>query len=591
MFLFFVLLLGGGGLLYVALCLGRKVAGWRRWLGRWRCLRRLSRGKQRQRLESDTRDVKRVQETLLLHTLREHGETEYGQKHHFRDMQDVSSFQRLHPLTRYHHYKDYILRVSRGEENVLLPGRPLALLATSGTSGSPAAVPVTAHSAEESFLQGTAVCMEVVHRCFPRALQDMVKFSSSSSPTPLLSEAGIPTGPSPPASSSEFLRHLYSSPPPVHGITSHHQVRYIQLLFALKDPALGAIEANFSWLLREVFSILEAHWESLARDIQLGRVSRALELPQGTRRQIEDLLVPDPRRANDLRAQFETGFEGIAKRVWPGLQLVMAVASGGSELDAQILRDTACRGVPLYSPVYGAAEGVIGVNLWPTRFPPRYVLCPRSAFFEFIPLGVSEEEQPGTLCVQDVREGEMYELVISNRAGLYRYRLGDVVRITGFHNQSPLLEFLHRKSQTLSVRGERISEDGFYKTLRYATRQWPGAVLLNYCCAESGILGRFSGGSDPHYEVFVALKGVRDLSEDQRYKLDHSLQEHFSMYKSFRFKGSIGPVRVHLVRPESFRRLRELAASLSGAPLDCTPPPRTLRYRELVESIQRQVFS
>ncbi|KAF6728417.1 GH3 domain-containing protein [Oryzias melastigma] len=55
------------------------------------------------------------------------------------------------------------------------------------------------------------------------------------------------------------------------------------------------------------------------------------------------------------------------------------------------------------------------------------------------------------------------------------------------------------------------------------------------------------GGSDPHYQVFVELKGVRNLTEEQRYKLDICLQQDSAVYRSFRIKGSIGPMRVQLV--------------------------------------------
>jgi hypothetical protein len=34
--------------------------------------------------------------------------------------------------------------------------------------------------------------------------------------------------------------------------------------------------------------------------------------------------------------------------------------------------------------------------------------------------------------------------VLTNVSGLYRYRLGDVVRVTDFENQCPVVEFLYR---------------------------------------------------------------------------------------------------------------------------------------------------
>ncbi|XP_053555033.1 GH3 domain-containing protein [Bombina bombina] len=589
LFLTLVLVACGSLLLLTRRRKGRSVEGWGARLRRWRLLRLLSQQKQFQILETETKNAWDIQENFLQEILRQFHDTEYGRKHHFKDMTDVSSFRKLHPLTNSSHYKDHIERISKGEENILAPGKPIALVATAGTSGIPTTVPVTANSAIQRFLQGTALGLELIYYHLPGALEKVVKFSCAT--TFRLSEGGSPVGPYPPAPSSKFLKHLYPPAPPVHATVSHNDLLYTQLLFALRDPDVSALEANFSWLLGNVFSLLETHWESLILDIQLGLLCPDLQLPGDTRRQIEEMLVPDSQRAAELQLQFERGFRGIAKRVWPKLQVIIAVGAGASELDAKILKDVTCQGIPLYSPMYCAAEGLIGVNLWPKNPAPRYVLCPRSVFFEFIPVGAKEDEKQETFLLKDVIEGEAYELVITNNDGFIRYRLGDVVRVTGFHNQCPIVEFLYRKSQTLSVRGECISEDDFYRTLCYTVSQWPGANLLNYCCAENGILGVLSGGSDPHYEVFLALKGVRDLSEEQRYKLDQALQEHFPVYKSFRFKGSIGPVRVHLVHPQSFFSLQCLASSISGAPLDCMQPSRTLRYRELAESIRKQVFS
>lgn len=40
----------------------------------------------------------------------------------------------------------------------------------------------------------------------------------------------------------------------------------------------------------------------------------------------------------------------------------------------------------------------------------------------------------------------------------------------------------------------------------------------------SVITGDSIGGSDPHYQVFIELKGVRNLTEEQRYKVDETWQ-------------------------------------------------------------------
>ena len=67
-------------------------------------------------------------------------------------------------------------------------------------------------------------------------------------------------------------------------------------------------------------------------------------------------------------------------------------------------------------------------------------------------------------------------------------------------------------------------------------------------------------------------------------QLDHCLQEDFPIYKSFRFKGSIGPLRLHLVGAGAFARLREAM----GCPV---PMPRVLREERLLAVIQGTVIS
>lgn len=151
----------------------------------------------------------------------------------------------------------------------------------------------------------------------------------------------------------------------------------------------------------------------------------------------------------------------------------------------------------------------------------------------------------------------------------------------------PLSSF--RLGQTLSVRGEVTGETLFSVALAQAVGQWPGAKLLDHVCVESSILDSCEG-SAPHYEVFLELRGLRNLSEENRDKLDHCLQETSPHYKSLRFRGSVGPAKVHLVGPGSFRELRE---ALAACPSSSFPPemPRVLRLRHLAQLLQKRVIS
>ena len=47
-----------------------------------------------------------------------------------------------------------------------------------------------------------------------------------------------------------------------------------------------------------------------------------------SRRELNKELTPDKERANELRREFEKGFNGIARRIWPNLTHVHGVVTG-----------------------------------------------------------------------------------------------------------------------------------------------------------------------------------------------------------------------------------------------------------------------
>ncbi|KAF3853659.1 hypothetical protein F7725_014347 [Dissostichus mawsoni] len=450
---------------------------------------------------------------------------------------------------------------------MIIADKPLILAMTSGTSGASAMLLSTKDTNSEFFLQGVAVCLDAMARAFPAtdSLQRTTKFFYS--PTFRQSEAGIPIGPnsSTPASSRHML-NLYTTPAPAFEVPSEKDTLYLHLLFALKDPSVGTLESNFASTVFYAFSALQDRWQELVEDIERGKVSSALALEPAVRSSLEALMKPDPERAAQLRALFQDGFRGIAKRLWPHLHLVLAVDSGSNQIYGEMLRENYCQGVPFYSPFYAATEGLIGVNLWPQEPNRRYLLCPRSMFCEFLPERL-EEEAPHTLLMEEVTEGQNYELIITNASGLFR------------------------RGQMLSVRGEKVSEALFLDALKKAVALWPGAQLVDYCCAESGIMGDSIGGSDPHYQVFVELKGVRNLSEEQRYRLDICLQQDSAVYRSFRSKGSIGSMRVQLVAQGAFKELREHMMAYSNTSPNTFKMHRVLRRKEYADFLLGKTVS
>ena len=59
--------------------------------------------------------------------------------------------------------------------------------------------------------------------------------------------------------------------------------------------------------------------------------------------------------------------------------------------------------------------------------------------------------------MQEIEVGKEYELVVTNFSGLYRYQIEDVVRITGYYNKTPKMEFLYRNNLAMNIANEKTT--------------------------------------------------------------------------------------------------------------------------------------
>ena len=89
---------------------------------------------------------------------------------------------------------------------------------------------------------------------------------------------------------------------------------------------------------------------------------------------------------------------------------------------------------------------------------PSGVLDITTHYFEFIPEEEGDSPNPTVLAAHEVQEGKTYFILLTTAYGLYRYHIYDVVRVTGFHNQTPLIEFLSKGAHFANLTGEKLSE-------------------------------------------------------------------------------------------------------------------------------------
>lgn len=244
--------------------------------------------------------------------------------------------------------------------------------------------------------------------------------------------------------------------------------------------------------------------------------------------------------------------------------------------------------LPTSSIIYGGSEGLLGVNVNKAGEAPAYAMAPGINFIEFLPVDESGEVEAGAtpLLASEVKLGQLYEVILTNATGLYRYRMGDVVRVVGTYHGTPTFDFQFRTKQMLNVHMEKVSEAAFTGALRRAVDGWPDHQLVDFTTAESVLDPAAAGGqkadSPPYYLVLLELSGP-PLSPQKAADVDDVLQKEHFVYRSFRVKSSIGPMRVVRVRSGTFAAYRQHVFDTTPATTAQFKQPRVLRTEEQIK--------
>jgi auxin responsive GH3 family protein len=348
---------------------------------------------------------------------------------------------------------------------------------------------------------------------------------------------------------------------------------------------------------------LEKHWETLCNDIRIGTID-----PQITDLSVRESVMkilnkPDPKLADFIEGECrKDSWHGIITRIWPNTKYVDVIVTGTMSQYIPTL-DYYSNGLPLVCTMYASSECYFGVNLKPICKPSEvsYTLIPTMAYFEFLPVnrpnnGVSttkslnDKEQNELVDLVDVKLGQDYELVVTTYAGLYRYRVGDFLRVSGFKNKAPQFNFICRKNVALSIDSDKTDEVELQNAVKNA---------LNHLVPFNATLSEYTSYADTssipgHYVLYweLILNGSTPIPpsvfEDCCLTIEESLN---SVYRQGRVSDkSIGPLEIKIVEAGTFDKLMDYAISL-GASINQYKTPRCVKFAPIVELLNSRVMS
>jgi hypothetical protein len=342
--------------------------------------------------------------------------TDFGQEHHFQDINTYEDFKKAVPIRDYEAFKPYIELIKGGKHNVLWKGQPIYFAKTSGTTSGVKYIPITRDSISNHINSARNAILCYVAETGNHLFTNGKMIFLSGSPE-LERVGGIPTG-------------------RLSGIVNHHVPSY------LRTNQLPSYETNCieNW---------EAKLDKIVEETSSQDMTLISGIPPWMQMYFDRLIEVNGKKAAEL-------FPNLNVLVHGGVNFepykAKLFATIGKEVDT--------------IETFPASEGFFAFQ--DSQKEDGLLLNTNSGiFFEFVPSQELFSENPTRLSLEDVKVGENYALIINSNAGLWGYNIGDTVR---FLSVKPYrLVVTGRVKHFISAFGEHvIGEEVEYSLLKAA---------------------------------------------------------------------------------------------------------------------------
>ena len=462
-----------------------------------------------------------TQRRVLLTCLRRNAETAFGRAHGFGSIRSIAEYQQRVAPASYDDLAPLVHRAARGESHVLTKARLERLVPSSGSTAAAKFIPFTAELRAE-FTTAIDAWLVDLFRRDPSLVSGPSYWSISPAATKLPSLPGsvVPIGFD---HDSQYLggarqalaRCILAVPDVVTRISDVSAFQYVTALFLLRARNLRIVSVWHPSFFDRVLDHVAVNHDRLVYDIEHGTLSVSPLLAPGVAKTVASLLRPNHKRADEVRSA-----GAHPRRLWRHLALISCWADGPSAAAAAQLASR-CSGIAVQRKGLLATEGVVTIP-----FEGCHPIAVRSHFYEFA--GADGQIR----LAHELERGHEYTVLLTTGGGLYRYRLGDRVRVDDVVYNTPSLRFVGRDDRVSDLFGEKLS-DGFVSGVLeqlFAGMPPPFALLAPHRSA-----GRFA------YALFVSPE--TSIHPDLAERLERALRDnpHYAWCVDL---GQLAPARI-----------------------------------------------
>lgn len=445
-----------------------------------------------------------LQDTALKQLLSNGRQTIFGQDHNFNDITDYSDFKRNVPIREYKDLFIYWDMILKGYDSVVWPGKPDFLVTTSASTGSPKYLPSNTYSIS-NFIGGFV--MTITQYMHDSDDLNLLNYNSMNF-----------TG------SSKIVEYCGYKSCVVSGLT---RLLMPQNLAQRALPTKSTIELMDN-----------TGWDAMFRQASI----EATELykPVGMCSGLPSWI------AQFFSACCEYSNSSNLTPVLPDLRLLCTSGVNYRPYLPQFqqLFDHKIN----MREIYAASEGFFAYQDLPDSDENRGMLLNLTTgiYFEFIELNDYSENSITRINLADVKLNVPYIMVITTPAGLWGYKMGDIVEFTSVKPYR--ISILGRTAHFISIQAEHVYSQHVESTMQ-TVNDFFKIDINNFTVAPNDITDTCL----PYYNWYIEtpqFHGINVTSFATR--LDQALIEHSAGYAKGRKRKSLDMPKVHLLKPGAF---------------------------------------
>ena len=476
-------------------------------------------------IELFTKYPNEVQQEVLQDLVGIAKNTKIGYRHDFTSINNYATFAERVPIVQYEDIADEINASRLGEDNLFWPTPIKWYAKSSGTT-----------NAKSKFIP---VSVEALEDCHYKAGKDMLSLYVNNNPeAQLFSGKTLRLG-----GSQELFQDEKSSFGDLSAIMTDNLPLWAELNCT---PSLKVS--------------LMSEWEEKIKAI----------IEESAQENVTGLLGVPSWMLVLLHRLMEAQNGKTLKEIWPNVEVYFHGGVSFRPYRKQYEALFAQHQLQFYE-IYNASEGFFAIQDQ-NHSDELLLMLDYGIFYEFIPFG---EDDSAIIPLSEVQLGVRYTLVITTNAGLWRYKIGDVVQFTSL---SPYrIQITGRTKHYINVFGEELAVENADRALAQAAASC-GVEVVEYTAAPVYMCQKTQGRHEWMIEFNTPPKDLKQFEA----LLDEHLKALNSDYEAKRYKDMtmLSP-KINVAQNGLFYRWLAATKKLGGQ----HKVPRLSNDRKLMEQL------